>query len=115
MTGAAGSGRLAQVLASRGGEAAPEAPFVIEHREALIYMLCEAAELEHGIMCQYLFAAFSLKQRADEGLSDAELETTTRWRRSVMHIATQEMLHLALVHNILSAIGAAPHLARPNL
>jgi CDGSH-type Zn-finger protein/truncated hemoglobin YjbI/ferredoxin len=25
------------------------------------------------------------------------------------------MLHLALVHNVLSAIGAAPHLARPNL
>ena len=25
------------------------------------------------------------------------------------------MLHLALVHNLLSAIGAAPHLARPNL
>jgi hypothetical protein len=31
-------------------------PFVIEHREALIYMLCQAAELEHGLMCQYLFA-----------------------------------------------------------
>ena len=40
-----GQGRLAEVLASRGGTAAPEAPFVIEHREALIYMLCEAAEL----------------------------------------------------------------------
>ena len=25
------------------------------------------------------------------------------------------MLHLALVHNLLSAIGAAPHLGRPNL
>jgi hypothetical protein len=25
------------------------------------------------------------------------------------------MLHLALVHNLLSAIGAAPHRARPNL
>ena len=25
------------------------------------------------------------------------------------------MLHLALVHNLLSAIGAAPHLSRPNL
>ena len=49
----AGRGRLAQVIATRGGLAAPEAPFVIEHREALIYMLCEAAELEHGIMCQY--------------------------------------------------------------
>jgi len=57
---AAWRGRLAQVIATRGGMAAPEAPFVIEHREALVYMLCEAAELEHAIMCQYLFAAFSL-------------------------------------------------------
>src|SRR5260370_584425 len=111
----AGRGRLAQVLATRGGLAAPEAPFVIEHREALVYMLCEAAELEHGIMCQYLFAAFSLKQSADEGLTDAELAATVRWRKQVSHVATQEMLHLALVHNLLSAIGAAPHLARPNL
>ena len=59
----AGRGRLAELLATRGGRAEPEAPFVIEHREALIYMLCEAAEVEHGIMCQYLFAAFSLRQR----------------------------------------------------
>jgi hypothetical protein len=28
---------------------------------------------------------------------------------------TEEMLHLALVQNLLSAIGAAPHLGRPNL
>jgi len=111
----AGRGKLAQLLATRGGTAAPEAPFVIEHREALIYMLCEAAELEHGIMCQYLFAAFSLKQAASEGLTEAQLAAVTRWRKQVSHVATQEMLHLALVHNLLSAIGAAPHLARPNL
>src|SRR5580692_2295794 len=111
----AGQGRLAQIIATRGGKAAPEAPFVIEHREALIYMLCEAAELEHGIMCQYLFAAFSLKQREDEGLTADELDAVTRWRRKIAHVATEEMLHLALVHNVLSAIGAAPHLARPNL
>ncbi len=111
----AGRGRLAQLIATRGGLAAPEAPFVIEHREALIYMLCEAAELEHGIMCQYLFAAFSLKQAADEGLTEAELAAVTRWRKLISHVATQEMLHLSLVHNLLSAIGAAPHLARPNL
>ena len=110
-----GKGRLAQVIATRGGEAPPEAPFVIEHREALIYMLCEAAELEHGIMCQYLFAAFSLKQSMDEGLSDDELAAVTRWRKLVSQVATEEMLHLALVHNLLSAIGAAPHFARPNL
>jgi CDGSH-type Zn-finger protein/truncated hemoglobin YjbI/uncharacterized protein YukE len=110
-----GQGRLAEVLASRGGKAAAEAPFVIEHREALIYMLCEAAELEHGIMCQYLFAAFSLKQGEDEGLTEGELAAATRWRKAISHVAAEEMLHLALVHNLLSAIGAAPHLARPNL
>ncbi len=111
----AGRGRLARVIATRGGLAAPEAPFVIEHREALIYMLCEAAELEHAIMCQYLFAAFSLKRRAEEGLTGDELAAVTRWRRQISHVATQEMLHLALVQNLLSAVGAAPHFARPNL
>jgi Ferritin-like len=118
MTGSvasAGRGRLAEVIASRGGKAAPEAPFVIEHREALIYMLCEAAELEHGIMCQYLFAAFSLKRGEDEGLTADALEAVLRWRKVIAHVATEEMLHLALVQNLLSAIGAAPHLARPNL
>ncbi|MEC3916062.1 ferritin-like domain-containing protein [Nocardia sp. CDC160] len=110
-----GQGDLARTIAARGGLAAPEQPFVIEHREALIYMLCQAAELEHGIMCQYLFAAFSLKTSADEGLSADELEKVTRWRKLVSHVATQEMLHLSLVHNLLSAIGAAPHMARPNL
>src|ERR1700735_5559325 len=112
---AAGRGRLAQMIATRGGTAAPEAPFVIEHREALIYMLCEAAELEHGIMCQYLFAAFSLKQDAAEGLSGPELDAVRRWRTQVSHVAAQEMLHLALVENLLSAVGAAPHLTRPAL
>jgi hypothetical protein len=111
----AGRGRLADVIASRGGKAAPEAPFVIEHREALIYMLYEAAELEHGIMCQYLFAAFSLKQHEGEGLTADTLEAVRRWRRAIAHVATEEMLHLALVQNLLSAIGSAPHLARPNL
>jgi CDGSH-type Zn-finger protein/truncated hemoglobin YjbI len=107
-------GRLAQMIATRGGLAPPEEPFVIEHREALIYMLCEAAELEHGIMCGYLYAAFSLKQSAREGLTATEAEAVQRWRKHIFHIAAQEMLHLSLVQNLLSAIGAAPHLSRPN-
>ena len=107
-------GRLAQVIATRGGLAPPEAPFVIEHREALIYMLCQAAELEHGIMCQYLYAAFSLKQSESEGLTTEEAAAVQRWRKKISHVATQEMLHLSLVQNLLSAIGGAPHLSRPN-
>jgi CDGSH-type Zn-finger protein/truncated hemoglobin YjbI len=107
-------GRLAQVIATRGGLAPPEAPIVIEHREALYYMLCEAAELEHGIMCQYLYAVFSLKQSEAEGLSPEEAQAVQRWRKRISHVATQEMLHLSLVQNLLSAIGGAPHLSRPN-
>jgi ferritin-like protein len=107
-------GRLAQVIETRGGLAPPEAPFVIEHREALYYMLCEAAELEHGIMCQYLFAAFSLKQSVDEGLTAEEAAKVQSWHKTISRIATQEMLHLSLVQNLLSAIGGAPHLSRPN-
>src|SRR5450755_5048967 len=102
---AGGQGRLARLIATRGGLASPEAPFVIEHREALIYMLCEAAELEHGIMCQYLYAAFSLKQSPAEGLTADEAAATQRWRKKISHVATQEMLHLSLVQNLLSAIG----------
>src|SRR5262245_1399285 len=111
----AGRGRLAEVIALRGGKAAPEAPFVIEHREALTYMLYDADALEHGIMCQCLFAALSLSQREDEGLTADDLEAVLRWRTAVAHVATDEMLHLVLVQNLLSASGSAPHLARPNL
>ena len=111
----AGSGKLATVLAVRGTRATPEAPFLIEHREALIYMLCLAAELEHSIMCQYLYAAFSLKQSTDEQVTAEQLESIERWRKAVTHVATQEMLHFALVQNLLTSIGAAPHLGRPNL
>lgn len=113
MTG--GQGPLARLLATRGGTASAEAPFLIEHREALIYLLCQAAELEHTIMCQYLYAAFSLKERTDEGLTPDELVAVTRWRTTIGHVAAQEMLHLALVQNVMTAIGGAPHLGRPNL
>src|SRR5262245_33991910 len=97
------------------GLAAPEHPVAVEHRGQLIYLLREAAELEHGIMCQYLFAAFTMKQSADEGLTAPQLEAVGRWRKSVLEIARQEMLHLALVQNLLTSVGAAPHLGRPDL
>jgi hypothetical protein len=86
----------------------------IEHREALIYTLGKAAELEHLVMLQYLFAAFSLKQSVEEGLTREGLAAVQRWRKTLLDIGEQEMLHLALVQNLLTAVGAAPRLARPN-
>ena len=47
-------------------------------REQLIHSLYEAAELEHNLMCTYLYAAFSLKS-AGEGLSELETEAVGRW------------------------------------
>src|SRR5687768_10968564 len=88
---------------------------VIEHRDALVYMLVEAAEIEHAICCQYLFAGFGLKQSTDEGVSDRQLRAIERWRATILEIAAQEMLHFALVNNMLAALGAAPRVGRPNL
>src|SRR5690349_17139480 len=56
-----------------------------------------------------------LAARGGKGLTSGELDTVVRWRKAISHVATEEMLHLALVHNLLSAIGAAPHFGRPNL
>jgi hypothetical protein len=111
--GGSSTGALTNVLATR-DEADPEAPIVLEHREALVYTLGKAAELEHLVMCQYLYAAFSLKEKEEEGLTPEQLAAVKRWRKELMHIGAQEMLHLALVQNVLTAVGAAPRLARPN-
>ena len=82
-------------------------------REQLIYLLTEAAELEHGLMCSYLFAGFSLKRESAE-LTYAEQSAIDRWRTSINAVAMEEMLHLCLVQNLLLAIGAALHVQRPN-
>ncbi|MFN2581356.1 MAG: ferritin-like protein [Candidatus Dormibacteria bacterium] len=88
---------------------------MVRTREPLVYMLCEAAELEHSLMCEYLFAALSLKRSTDEDISDAQLEAITRWRRALLDVARQEMLHLAITANLLASLGASPHLSKPNL
>jgi hypothetical protein len=85
------------------------------HRRRLVSLLTEAAELEHALMCQYLYAAFSMKRHPDEGVTWQQLELMRRWEASIMLIARQEMEHLGLVCNLLTAIGEAPWLTRPNL
>ena len=91
-----------------------DTPIAIENREELIFMLSEASELEHMLMLEYLFAAFSLKTDASEGLTEEQLEAVRRWERAISEIAAQEMLHLASASNLLTAIGGAPHFRRPN-
>lgn len=93
---------------------------VIQTRADLISALHEAAELEQGLMCQYLFAAFTLKKAGDPDspyatpLTPAQYELTRRWQATIQKIGRQEMEHLALVNNLLLGIGDTPYFWRPN-
>ncbi|HEV8017149.1 MAG TPA: ferritin-like domain-containing protein [Steroidobacteraceae bacterium] len=92
--------------------AAAASPYT--QREILINGLYEAAELEHNLMCTYLYAAASLKEGEAEGLSAVEAAAVKRWRQVLLSVAIQEMGHLAEVWNITSALGASPRLGRAN-
>ncbi len=83
-------------------------------REILVNLLYEAAELEHNLMCTYLYAAFSLKDGEAEGLSAAEAAAVKRWRQALLGVAIDEMGHLAAVWNITAALGAIPRIGRAN-
>jgi len=79
-----------------------------------VYLLGEACELEHGLLCEYLYAQFSLKRSVQEGLTAEQLARVQAWELTLIDVIKQEMLHLSLATNILTAIGAAPHFERPN-
>jgi len=82
-------------------------------REILINSLYEAAELEHNLMCTYLYAAASLKGAGD-GLAAAELAAVQCWRQTLIDVAIEEMGHLAAVWNITAALGGFPRIGRTN-
>lgn len=88
-------------------------PIIIQDREELILLLCEAAEFEHAVMCTYLYAMWSLKRDESEGVTATELAAINTWRTSLRQVAREEMLHLCLVNNLLASLGASPHLWKP--
>jgi len=87
---------------------------MIETREQLIHTLTEAAEIEHNLLCSYLYAVFSMKRAGEPGLTEAQAEAVERWRKAILKIGLEEMAHLACVNNLLIAIGGAPHFDRAN-
>lgn len=90
-----------------------DAPALTPTREQLIHALYEAAELEHNLMCTYLYAAFSLKDESEVDTPE-EAAAVKRWRRAILDVAVEEMGHLAAVWNITSAVGGAPRFGRVN-
>ena len=86
----------------------------LTQREILVNALYEASELEHNLMCTYLYAAFSLKDGEGEGLTREEAQAVKRWRQALLDVAIEEMGHLVAVWNITAALGAAPRFGRAN-
>ena len=71
----------------------------LEPRDEAVFLLTAAAEIEHALMVQYLYAGYSLRAAAGpevRGLHDL-----------VLQIAREEMGHLITVQNLLQLLGGA--------
>jgi Ferritin-like len=94
---------------------AVEPLLTIDTREELVYLLGEASEIEHGLLCEYLYAQLSLKRGVGEGVSPEQLARIQHWELTMIDVIKQEMLHLALATNLLTAVGGCATLRAPQL
>jgi hypothetical protein len=92
------------VLATRERRAHVVHHFESPHLE-LIRLLREACTVEHALMLQYLYAAFSVKP-AYSGL----VGSGAPGAHDLIGVAVQEMQHLGAVNRLLVSLGAAPNL-----
>jgi len=67
-------------------------------KEELIYLLKIAAEIEHALMVQYLYAAYAIK------------EDSSKLRSTLIQVAIQEMGHFLAVQNLLLSVGGIEHI-----
>ncbi|MEO8372126.1 MAG: ferritin-like domain-containing protein, partial [Candidatus Solibacter sp.] len=70
-------------------------------RDRAIFLLHTAAEIEHALLVQYLYAYFT-----------APAGSKIEWTRNILTIAIQEMGHLITVQNVLLAMRAPLNLER---
>ena len=85
----------------------------IDTREELLLALAIAAELEHSLLVQYLFTAYSMRKRPGHGIDERQVELVRDWEAGLLSVAREEMVHFATVTKIAVAVGGAPHLNRP--
>src|SRR6266478_1764979 len=66
-------------------------------RDDAVFLLNIAAEVEHALMVQYLFAAYSLRDPSQFAGDKAAL--VHEWRGAIAMVAREEMGHLVTVQN----------------
>ena len=77
-------------------------PLELNGRDYAIFLLRLAAEIEHGLMVQYLFAAYSL---GGPNVPQDQQANLRGWQDTILGIAKEEMGHLVTVQNLLTALG----------
>ena len=78
----------------------------LEPRDEAVFLLTAAAEIEHALLVQYLYAAYSMRVA---GPNAAELQKV---QNLLLQIAREEMGHLATVQNLLHLVGGPLNLGR---
>jgi hypothetical protein len=71
-------------------------------RDYLIMLLHIGAELEHSLMVQYLYAAYSLNEQTG---NSEQRRQVLEWRNWLLTVAKEEMGHLLTVQNLLCLVG----------
>ena len=82
-------------------------------KDHLVMLLHIGAEIEHSLMVQYLYAAYSLG--GEQVLPPERRPMVQRWQEDILAVAREEMGHLITVQNILTLIGGSINLERVNL
>jgi hypothetical protein len=81
-------------------------------RGYLVQLLHIASSIEHALMVQYLYAAYSLDPK--RGTDQNERRMINRWRNLLLSVAKEEMGHMLTVQNLLCLLGAPVELVREN-
>jgi ferritin-like protein len=99
-------------LAAPGGDAAAPPPVIPKPDELTwwdwaVFLLHAAAEIEHALLVQYLYAAYSLDTAGGSGtaIPGGAAVTIGGWRNKIVTIAKEEMGHLLTEQNLLRFIG----------
>src|SRR5215211_7563249 len=81
-----------------------------------VFLLHTAAEIEHALMVQYLYAAYSLGETPflfqGPNVPEGAQTLVSSWRRTIVGIAREEMGHLITVQNLLRFIGGSLNFER---
>jgi hypothetical protein len=86
-------------------------PGDVDQRVELARLLQVAAAIEHSLMVQYLYAAYS----ADVVIAAGTFPDAALWQQQLLTVAREEMGHLMTVQNALRLIGAAPNWKREDI